>query len=489
MRAVRPLSRRLQSVLGRRYLLPLTTGATHWVELHHTDEGFFLACFQRQDDIESAFTPDLRGAHLVNNTTEKGPCIFLVCTNGHFEFQADSKDLFNAWLEILLECGVIHLTFEQIYKIKNPIGEGSFAKVYIGSHLHTNDDVVVKAIDKKKVRDSNVYTEIEVLRKVSHPYIIRLFAAYEKEDTICLVLEYLRGGELFDWLARNGSYTESQAKHALRRVLQGLQCLHQRGIVHRDLKTENLILEEKGNPLSLKIIDFGLASMLNSPSMRMRCGSPGYVAPEILEDHQYGVKVDVFSAGVILYTILVGYPPFRGSNVKEILKHNLECHVSFNHPRWSPISNAAMDLILWMTHKDPSRRCSAIQALTHPWFNRVPSAVTASPSTHPIRSPAQPAVSTASTATSYATGMFKMFGSGASSSRQQQTANRTTTTAPVQSPTTKRKASGRGREWRILLMYRLVTVRLHRLRQPQQPPLHQPVPLPSNTQSRISKKT
>ncbi|CBZ55371.1 hypothetical protein NCLIV_057940 [Neospora caninum Liverpool] len=346
-------------------------GVPHAGDHGFDPQGFYLLCWKEKTSTAPKFKIPLAEARLVNNITEQGPCVYIIASNGEYEFQCSEARICNLWLETLQQLGCRLLKFTDLYRLTDFIGEGSFAKVYIGVHLFTGEKVVVKAINKKKVLESNVYTEIEVLRKVLHPYILRLYAAYEQEDYVCLVLEYLRGGELFDYLSEKGPVTEDQARQCMRRLLLALQCLHSKGVVHRDLKTENLILEAPDNPTTLKLIDFGLASTLGSPSMRMRCGSPGYVAPEILQDLPYGTKVDVFSAGIILYTLIAGFTPFRGANVKEILKKNLRCQLNFTHHRWGNVTHSLKDLVAWMCCRNPEKRCAASQALTHPWFHKV----------------------------------------------------------------------------------------------------------------------
>ncbi|KEP65884.1 UNVERIFIED_CONTAM: CAM kinase, SNF1 family [Hammondia hammondi] len=348
-----------------------TASGAHAGDHRFDPRGFYLLCWKEKTSTTPKFKIPLADGRLVNNITEQGPCVYIIASNGEYEFQCSEPRICNLWLDTLQQLGCRLLKFTDLYRLTDFIGEGSFAKVYIGVHLFTGEKVVVKAINKKKVLESNVYTEIEVLRKVLHPYILRLYAAYEQEDYVCLVLEYLRGGELFDYLSEKGPVTEDQARHCMRRLLLALQCLHSKGVVHRDLKTENLILEAPDNPTTLKLIDFGLASTLGSPSMRMRCGSPGYVAPEILQDLPYGTKVDVFSAGIILYTLIAGFTPFRGSNVKEILKKNLRCQLNFTHHRWTNVTHSLKDLVAWMCCRNPEKRCAASAALTHPWFHRV----------------------------------------------------------------------------------------------------------------------
>eukprot|EP01053_Blabericola_migrator_P003097 Blabericola_migrator_1__3096@NODE_18_length_22925_cov_118_464826_g15_i0_p7_GENE_NODE_18_length_22925_cov_118_464826_g15_i0NODE_18_length_22925_cov_118_464826_g15_i0_p7_ORF_typecomplete_len325_score37_69Pkinase/PF00069_25/1_2e48Pkinase_Tyr/PF07714_17/7_6e30Kinaselike/PF14531_6/2_4e16Kdo/PF06293_14/2e11Pkinase_fungal/PF17667_1/1e09APH/PF01636_23/3_5e05APH/PF01636_23/32RIO1/PF01163_22/5_9e05WaaY/PF06176_11/9_9e05EcKinase/PF02958_20/0_005YrbLPhoP_reg/PF10707_9/0_021FTA2/PF13095_6/0_051_NODE_18_lengt len=181
-------------------------------------------------------------------------------------------------------------------------------------------------------------------------------------------MEHIRGGDLYDVMKKSGPYTESQAKVAIHRILQALMALHARKIVHRDLKTENVMLLDRRDRTSVCVIDFGLAATLGSDLMYMRCGSPGYVAPEVLEDKRYGTKCDVFSAGIILFTMLTGKPPFRGEDAKEILGKNARCKIQFRGFPFSNISEEARHLLAWMTQKNPDLRCTSAAALAHPWF-------------------------------------------------------------------------------------------------------------------------
>ena len=198
---------------------------------------------------------------------------------------------------------------------------------------------------------------------------------YESERYIHLVFEYLEGGELFERIKSKGLYQESDAVAVMRNILNALDYLHNSGIVHRDLKPENLILASRDNDFNLKIADFGLASsIVKGELLYLRCGSPGYVAPELLEDKGYYQKADIFSAGVILYVMyfkyfyifrLTGRPAFPGSNIHEILMKNKRCDISFPPKYWDKISREAKDLVHKMLHKDPRLRSSAREALSH----------------------------------------------------------------------------------------------------------------------------
>uniref|UniRef100_A0A0G4EYG1 Protein kinase domain-containing protein n=1 Tax=Chromera velia CCMP2878 TaxID=1169474 RepID=A0A0G4EYG1_9ALVE len=355
-----------------RFPLPLTTGTTKEVAFDSSSSGGHrLLCFVEPGDASPRFVIPLEGGRFVNNVTDKGPCIFLVTSAGEFEFQCTSRESCEGWNEVLTEAGVTQFKFTQLYKLTKFLGEGSFARVYLGQHLYTGEEVVVKAVDMRAAVDSNqsALAEIGILRDISHPSISRLYAAYEQDNHTCMVLEYLRGGELFDAIVKGGPVREDTARRAMKRIFSALEELHLRGIVHRDVKTENLMLENENDVASVKLIDFGLATRLGSPHMSMRCGSPGYVAPEILANHPYDCKVDVFSAGVICFILLEGRPPFLGKGLLEIVRKNLRCQISFSAPQWASVSPAAVAFIQACCSVDPAKRLSSTEALSHPWMN------------------------------------------------------------------------------------------------------------------------
>jgi len=154
-------------------------------------------------------------------------------------------------------------------------------------------------------------------------------------------------------------------------MLEALAYIHKHKVVHRDLKPENLILASKDNDYDLRIADFGLASFLKQDELlKLRCGSPGYVAPEILEDTGYNESSDIFSAGVILYVLLTGRQVFRGYNLNEILLKNKNCDVEYPAKYWQKISDKAKDLVSKMLTKDPAKRITTEEALAHSWFTQ-----------------------------------------------------------------------------------------------------------------------
>ena len=214
--------------------------------------------------------------------------------------------------------------------------------------------------------------EIDILRKLHHEYIVKLYTAFQDELYYYLVLEYLPGCNVYEWLHQHGHYTEQQTRQIMFRILTALTVLESQGIVHRDLKLENLVVENPYDPTSVKLIDFGLGAFLWTPRIEMKCGSPGFVAPEIISKKPYGTPVDIFSAGVVLFCILTGTSPFysHGDTPSMILYKNQDCKVNYAPNIWKNISLEARDLLSKLLHRDPEKRYSASQALMHCWMTR-----------------------------------------------------------------------------------------------------------------------
>ena len=170
--------------------------------------------------------------------------------------------------------------------------------------------------------------------------MIQLYETFESTKYIHLLLPYLEGGELFEKIKSKGLYRESDARPVMRNFISALEYVHKKLIVHRDLKPENLLLASKENNWDLKIADFGLATLIESADAKLylRCGSPGYVAPELLQEKGYNCQADIFSVGVIFYIILTGRPLFKGNTPEEILEKNMKCDYQFNDRQWENIS-------------------------------------------------------------------------------------------------------------------------------------------------------
>lgn len=193
---------------------------------------------------------------------------------------------------------------------------------------------------------------------------------YESPKYIHLVCEYLAGGELFERIRQKCKYRESDAAKVMQLFLSALSYLEELKVVHRDLKPENIILANRDDDSYIKIADFGLASYIDEKEGKLflRCGSPGYVAPELLLDQGYTTQADTFSAGVIMFVMLTGRPLFRGDNINAILEKNRNCELDFKCRAWESLSEEAQSLCKGLLEKDPDQRLTAAQALKHPWF-------------------------------------------------------------------------------------------------------------------------
>ncbi|XP_070816627.1 calcium/calmodulin-dependent protein kinase type IV-like [Chaetodon trifascialis] len=259
-------------------------------------------------------------------------------------------------------------TVEEFYTLSSELGRGATSIVYRCEEKQTQKPyalkVLKKTIDKKIVR-----TEIGVLLRLSHPNIIQLKEIFETDTDIALVLELVTGGELFDRIVERGYYSERDAAHVIKQILEAVAYLHENGVVHRDLKPENLLYADLSLDAPLKIADFGLSKIIDDQvTMKTVCGTPGYCAPEILRGNAYGPEVDMWSVGVILYILLCGFEPFfdpRGDQY--MYSRILNCDYEFVSPWWDEVSLNAKDLVSKLIVLDPHKRLSVREALQHPW--------------------------------------------------------------------------------------------------------------------------
>ncbi|KRY74358.1 MAP/microtubule affinity-regulating kinase 3 [Trichinella pseudospiralis] len=206
------------------------------------------------------------------------------------------------------------------YRLLRTIGKGNFAKVKLAKHIPTGREVAIKIIDKTQLNPSSLqklFREVRIMKMLNHPNIVKLYQVIETEYTLYLVMEYASGGEVFDYLVAHGRMKEKEARAKFRQIVSAVQYLHQKNIIHRDLKAENLLL---GNDMNIKIADFGFSNEFSlGNKLDTFCGSPPYAAPELFQGKKYdGPEVDVWSLGVILYTLVSGSLPFDGQNLKEL---------------------------------------------------------------------------------------------------------------------------------------------------------------------------
>ncbi|XP_010523987.1 PREDICTED: calcium-dependent protein kinase 32 [Tarenaya hassleriana] len=259
------------------------------------------------------------------------------------------------------------------YTLGRELGRGEFGVTYLCTDKETGETFACKSILKKKLRTAvdieDVRREVEIMRQLpQHPNIVSLKEAYEDDNAVHLVMELCEGGELFDRIVARGHYTERAAAAVTKTIVEVVQMCHKHGVMHRDLKPENFLFGNKKETAPLKAIDFGL-SVFFKPGERFNeiVGSPYYMAPEVLK-RNYGQEVDIWSAGVILYILLCGVPPFWAETEQGVAQAIIRSVLDFRRDPWPKVSENAKDLVRKMLDPDPKRRLTAQQVLDHPWL-------------------------------------------------------------------------------------------------------------------------
>uniref|UniRef100_A0A8C7SHQ7 non-specific serine/threonine protein kinase n=1 Tax=Oncorhynchus mykiss TaxID=8022 RepID=A0A8C7SHQ7_ONCMY len=253
------------------------------------------------------------------------------------------------------------------YEIERTIGKGNFAVVKLATHIITKAKVAIKIVDKTQLDDENlkkIFREVQIMKMLRHPHIIRLYQVMETERMIYLVTEYASGGEIFDHLVAHGRMAEKDARRKFKQIVAAVHFCHCRNIVHRDLKAENLLLDHN---LNIKIADFGFSNLFSRGQLlKTWCGSPPYAAPELFEGKEYdGPKVDIWSLGVVLYVLVCGALPFDGSTLQNLRARVLSG--KFRIPFF--MSTDCEYLIRHMLVLEPSRRLSMEQICKNKWMN------------------------------------------------------------------------------------------------------------------------
>ncbi|XP_044143995.1 ribosomal protein S6 kinase alpha-1 isoform X1 [Bufo gargarizans] len=264
--------------------------------------------------------------------------------------------------------------FSDVYTVRETIGVGSYSVCKRCVHKGTNMEYAVKIIDKTK-RDPS--EEIEILRRYGqHPNIITLKDVYEEGNSVHLVTEIMRGGELLDRILREKYFSEREACAVLLTICKTVEYLHSQGVVHRDLKPSNILyVDESGNPESIRICDFGFAKQLRAENglLMTPCYTANFVAPEVLKRQGYDEGCDIWSLGILLYTMLAGYTPFANGpedTPEEILARIGSGKFTLRGGNWNTVSESAKDLVSRMLHVDPHRRLTARQVLQHEWITK-----------------------------------------------------------------------------------------------------------------------
>jgi len=258
------------------------------------------------------------------------------------------------------------------YELGRTLGEGTFAKVKFARNLETGENVAIKILDKEKVLKhkmiGQIKREISTMKLIKHPNVIQMHEVMASKTKIYIVLEFVTGGELFDKIATQGRLKEDEARKYFQQLINAVDYCHSRGVFHRDLKLENLLLDARG---VLKVSDFGLSALpeqvRENGMLYTTCGTPNYVAPEVINNKGYdGAKADLWSCGVILFVLMAGYLPFEESNLMSLYKKIIKA--DFTCPAW--FSTSAKKLIKRILDPKPLTRITVPEIIENEWFKK-----------------------------------------------------------------------------------------------------------------------
>lgn len=310
---------------------------------------------------------------MASDSTRSVPYDHLVPLKGHRDGQKKTPDQprlrrqFRREVFILSNSGCM----ADRYKEQHVVGRGTWGEVKVLFQTDTGAKRACKKIPKFFVEDIDRFRqEIDLMKSLDHPNIVRLYETFEDASDIYLVMEYCAGGELFDRLIEQGTFTEQMASVVMKQILSAVAYCHSKRVAHRDLKPENFLFLTPSQDSPLKLIDFGLASrFIPGEPMGTRAGTPYYVSPQVLEG-RYGPECDVWSVGVIMYILLCGYPPFNAMSDRAIMTKVRVGEFGFPDAEWRDVSDEAKDLLRWLLKRHAKQRVSAEHALRHPWFEK-----------------------------------------------------------------------------------------------------------------------
>jgi calcium/calmodulin-dependent protein kinase I len=259
------------------------------------------------------------------------------------------------------------------YTLGAELGRGGFSIVYKAVRKTDEEPVAVKIVQKTLIREDIklLKREIEIMKTVDHPNILKLIEIYEDNENVYIVMELVDGNELFDRIVDRGYYSEKSTIHIVKQILEAIRYLHEHHIAHRDLKPENLLCSGEGSAEVVKIADFGLSKIFagaNGEPLQTSCGTPGYVAPEVLTSDSYDEAVDMWGVGIITYILLAGYPPFYADDDTQLFEKIMSVEYDFEDECWDDVSDLAKNFIQQLLVKDPKKRLSADGALKHKWL-------------------------------------------------------------------------------------------------------------------------
>lgn len=262
--------------------------------------------------------------------------------------------------------------FDEQYQLGKELGRGTYSIVRAGTRLSDKQQVAVKIVSKERIRPNDELAlkhEVKVMRECNHPNILKLLDFHDEPNAYYLVLEYLGGGELFERLIQMEYYDEKEARDVAILLLKTIKYMHDKNIVHRDIKPENLILKSKNDNVTVKLADFGFAVKLGGLVPNKNAGSPAYVSPEVIEKKPVSKSMDMWSAGVVLFMLLAGYPPFYEETSAQLFEKIKIGEYEMNPECWDEISLEARDLVQKLLIVNPQDRMTVDEALNHPWLS------------------------------------------------------------------------------------------------------------------------
>ncbi|CAK68809.1 unnamed protein product (macronuclear) [Paramecium tetraurelia] len=287
------------------------------------------------------------------------------------------ENLIKQWREYLSN-RINQWQFHQMFRVYKKIGKGNFASVYMAQNIENEKNMAIKVFSKQVAYAEEqgkkaILNELQIMRQLNHTHIMQMYEVYETQNSLYVGLELLEGGSLYDLIKEKTLLSTSQIQQIMVGVLQGLHHMHQKDIMHRDLKLENILFKHQKKMDSVVIADYGLATKVNEPVyLYSRCGTPGFVAPEVinLKDQKahYSEVCDIYSLGLVFYILLSGKQAFSGKSYGTVIKQNREAVINFQIKQLQQAPSSAMDLMRRMLEKDPNRRISAADCLKHPFL-------------------------------------------------------------------------------------------------------------------------
>lgn len=260
--------------------------------------------------------------------------------------------------------------FFALFQIDRSIGASHFSRVYLATEIATGRQVALKVILKFDQENPTIQRDAMLSPLLECQHIVQAYNAYEDVNMIVIVMEYVAGGELLEWIISRGTMTEPGIAVIIHHILVGLKTLHDNGLVHRDIKPENLLVAETESGATVKISDFGLALTIDTNAQLSElCGTEVCSAPEILKGQEYGTPADIWSVGVIVYTLLSGLRPFEEDEKYPLFVKVASGGYTFDSPEWEQVSPLGKDFVKRMLQVDFSQRMTVDDALTHPWIN------------------------------------------------------------------------------------------------------------------------